>query len=181
MTTGIYKLKFADGSTYIGKSVDCERRFSEHQKKLSLGTHSQAMQRAYKQSGMPSCWILQEAHQDHIDLLETIWIYYHQPNLNTASTVKMSVQDAELLDKAGELLKLSTRQHIESIYQLTSQVASLKDQLALKGSTLEYLQLKQTNEELLEFNQELIEQKNSWRSKYQQEKSKTWWQRIFNQ
>ena len=62
MTSGIYKLTFSDGTTYIGKSVDIERRWKEHADKFAKRTAAKAMQYAYDTCGMPSTSVISVLH-----------------------------------------------------------------------------------------------------------------------
>lgn len=75
MTSGIYKLKFRDGSFYIGKSNNLSRRAEQHWRSLEKGTHAKALQAAYDRAGEPEFYVLMECHEDHIDILEGLFIF----------------------------------------------------------------------------------------------------------
>jgi len=68
MLTGIYLLKFSDGSSYIGQSIDIHRRYRGHCNKLSKGTHvNSKMSAAYVKFGIPTLEILLECEEQELD------------------------------------------------------------------------------------------------------------------
>lgn len=46
---GVYALVDESGKMYIGSSIDCKRRFHEHEKNLENGIETKSMQDAYNQ------------------------------------------------------------------------------------------------------------------------------------
>lgn len=135
MTSGIYKLTFSNGSFYIGKSVDVERRWKEHFDKFAKGTAAKNMQYAFDMYGYPNRELLIEVHPDHIDLLEgwAIKLFSHGDMLNSASVSAPDPDDVELMSSLeinGEnFLRLSTVQHAKILKELNKQYNALKTQL----------------------------------------------------
>lgn len=87
-TCGIYKLIFCNYGQYIGKSINIEKRYTEHLLKLQKGVHTKSMQKAYDISGIPILKILQVCHKDWLTILETIHgshSKYRLKNLNTTN------------------------------------------------------------------------------------------------
>lgn len=115
MTTGVYRLTFSDGSEYIGKSVNIEARYDEHLKSLKKYTAARKMQAVYIRCGEPKCTIIVECHADHIDFLESFFIRYDKPVLNTMIGCSITNDEFRLLQRHSDLLQLSTIQHIELI------------------------------------------------------------------
>lgn len=116
MTTGIYKLIFAPGVEYIGKSINIEDRWDEHQTNLLRNKAAVKMQAAYKVYGMPDTRILAECHKDHIDFLEEYYIAAERPLLNTVrATGSMGPEDFDLVKRNEKLLFNSTIEHLELI------------------------------------------------------------------
>lgn len=85
MTTGIYKLKFSDGSLYIGKSKDIDQRMRQHAAKFVKGIHSEQMQCAFDRMGTPKASVVFECHENHLEIMEAFFInlYKGQKLLNT--------------------------------------------------------------------------------------------------
>ena len=71
MVSGIYLLRFGDGSIYIGQSKDIFRRFSTHCNKLAKGTHVNAkLSFVYSKYGKPVLEILLECSPYDLDIYE---------------------------------------------------------------------------------------------------------------
>lgn len=70
MTIGIYKLLFKDGSFYIGKSIDIERRFAAHLYTLKNNTSSRKLQKAYTVQGRPLLEVILECTEEELDEAE---------------------------------------------------------------------------------------------------------------
>jgi chromosome segregation ATPase len=85
MASGIYQLTFNNSQTYVGKSVDLERRWQQHTDKLSKGTAAREMLQAYYASDhyYPRAEVLLESHADLLDEYENYFINLLQPSLNT--------------------------------------------------------------------------------------------------
>lgn len=75
----IYKLKFTDGSIYIGKTMyGIDRRYKEHCTELIYGTHNVKMVTKYKELGtLPSIELLEECSLKDVNSRETYWIKYY--------------------------------------------------------------------------------------------------------
>jgi hypothetical protein len=127
MTSGVYKLTFRNGATYIGKSNNMERRWVEHGTKMEKGTAAKNMQQAFRQCGHASTSVLLECHADHIDIMEAYFIWKLSPSLNSAGACFLTIQDANTLEANMHVLKFSTAGHIriiaaEQAEQLNKQV-----------------------------------------------------------
>lgn len=123
MPSGIYLLKFNDSNLYIGKSNNIERRWNEHTTKFQKGSAAKAMQNAYDCYGPPKFIILLECHEDHIDLMESIYIKnnWHRGLLNTTQPSEVSLEDEEVLRDNENLLEHSTSTHIKIILNLINE------------------------------------------------------------
>jgi hypothetical protein len=128
MKSGIYLLTFKDGSQYVGKSIDIERRWKEHAESMRKGKSAKNVQLAYNANGFPDARVLLVCHTDHIDLMETYYTYKLQPNLNSAATLSVNLDDLEYLAQFAELLTHSTADHIRcmSEYQDKVDIANKK-------------------------------------------------------
>lgn len=76
MTIGIYKLEFADGTFYIGKSVSIESRYKDHCSMLKRGVSGcPKLQKKYNEVGtLPTVNIIEEASIDTLSDREVYWI-----------------------------------------------------------------------------------------------------------
>lgn len=76
MTIGIYKLTFADGSFYIGKSINIEKRYYMHKYDLLSGTSSKKLLEAFQRNDYspPSLEILELCSIDNLESLEIQYI-----------------------------------------------------------------------------------------------------------
>lgn len=168
MTSGIYQLTFSDGSFYIGKSNDIERRWKEHFTKFGKGTAAAAMQAAYDSYGEPECDILIEAHEDHIDILEGLFIYANWDSIKILNGNKPKPPDQNVIDvwktANKDFWKLSTPEHFLSwnnqVYKLNNEVSKLKDKVhqIKNGSLVEELESKLYNEKVnVEFYRKQVE------------------------
>lgn len=141
MTCGIYSLTFAEGIQYVGKSVDIEKRWTEHFKSMRLNKAAAKMQAAYKKFGLPKGEVLFEIHPDHLDIVECYIINRYRPVLNTTVSASISECDFNELMENPEYLRWSTLGHIREIIQsavqieeLEQEVESLKDNYNLPES-----------------------------------------------
>jgi group I intron endonuclease len=78
MISGIYLLRFKDGSVYVGQSRDIYRRYTTHCNKLEKGTHSNSkVSSAYSKYGKPVLEVLLECATSTLDIneKEAIQIY----------------------------------------------------------------------------------------------------------
>lgn len=95
MTTGIYQLRFDDGSIYVGQAENIEKRFKEHIAQLSKGNHTVKMQAAFASSGeYPTCKFLIECHRDYLDIFECFFIYQADRRLLLNSVFPNNVCEA---------------------------------------------------------------------------------------
>ena len=174
MTSGIYQLKFGP-ETYIGKSVDIERRWEEHAKNLDTGKASQRMQAAYRRWGAGEPSILIECHPDHIDLLETIMIWHLKPTINSAGTVKVNSEDVVTLCENEDLLKYSTGTHLRTIRALESTQAKLARELReLKDSNVMVARLADYKDTVDLLSERLVEMQEKLRRA-----EMPWWKKLF--
>lgn len=118
MTTGIYLLDFGK-DTYVGKSTNIESRVQQHIGALQTDTAARPLQNAYLNKGIPKFKILETCHSDHLDILETFYVYKLMPSLNTAKTAPLSTEDYEFLldDTYRNVLKYSTTEILEELKQ----------------------------------------------------------------
>lgn len=71
MTTGIYKLNFANTSKcYIGQSINIEVRYKQHIHLLKLGKSSKKLQKAFLDYGTPELFILLECSKEELNSSE---------------------------------------------------------------------------------------------------------------
>lgn len=85
MDSGIYRLTFANGDTYVGKSLHLRTRWRQHYDKISKGSAAKNMMEAYYMSGkrLPDAEVLLECHPDVLDVYENYFINALEPVLNT--------------------------------------------------------------------------------------------------
>jgi hypothetical protein len=205
MTSGIYRLTFANGDTYIGKSINIDTRWNQHRDKLIKGKAAKAMPQAYELYGHPEGEVLFECHSDHIDLVEACLISRLRPTLN-------ATRPEDPFSRVGEYsfttvlsyLTQSTLEHVDRIDKLLygkGEALNLIDTLEKENTnlqrTIERLQ-KQRNAEEMErdiFNRlktkdsEIKELRTSINALETREKvllhrldeaNKSWWQKLFN-
>lgn len=188
MKTGIYCLTFKDGSKYIGKSIDLERRWQEHAESMRLGKAARPIQVAYEKHGYPSAAVVMECHSDHIDLMETYYIGKVQPSLNTMGGIYVEGSDLEILEKHSSLLEYSTAQHIAEIVTaknrlkeaaevFTNEVSTWKKKATevekfLDEKSPAWKKLKELEDENYEMYALCAEQEARLKA--------PWWKRIFN-
>lgn len=101
MITGIYELTFADGSFYIGQSVNVDARLKQHVDDMLDGKHTAKIQNAYNTNGLPKVSLLIECHKDHLDYLEGYYILSLKPNLNTTIPKNIPIEHIESLLGTG--------------------------------------------------------------------------------
>lgn len=83
MNSGIYKLTFKNGATYIGKSNDITRRWKEHAEKMAARKAAAPIQKCFEAYGFPEGDILLNCHTDYLDIAEAYFINVLSPSLNT--------------------------------------------------------------------------------------------------
>jgi group I intron endonuclease len=137
MSSGIYKLTFADGSIYIGKSANIDKRWSQHSKAMVKGTHTKRIQEAFEKYGDPKFELIFECHPDHIDILEGYFInmYWSDDILNTTRPAELSSSDLAVIEKyTGNIWLVSTFDHLRAIYERDLQIEALETKiLAVKN------------------------------------------------
>lgn len=86
MDSGIYRLTYRTGETYVGKSIHLTTRWKQHFDKLLKGKAAKNMQDAYHASGdcFPRTEVLLYCHPDMLDYYEGYFINELKPPLNTA-------------------------------------------------------------------------------------------------
>jgi hypothetical protein len=86
MDSGIYRLTYKTGQTYVGKSIHLNIRWRQHFDKLSKGKAAVNMQDAYYASDhqFPQTEVLLYCHPDMLDYYEGYFINYLKPELNTS-------------------------------------------------------------------------------------------------
>lgn len=108
MSSGIYRLDFRSGATYVGKSINVYERFKDHMRSFEKGKAASRMQAEYDKWGPPEMEVIIEAHPDHIDILERYFIGALKPELNTQLPNELEVMDVESISSYFSLLKHST-------------------------------------------------------------------------
>lgn len=140
MTSGIYKLTFPSGNTYIGKSINIENRWKQHFDKMNKRTAAALMQAEFNIYGYPECAIVFECHDDHIDLVEACFINRVRPKLNgTYPDDPFKGITEGGFDSLMGFLSVSTLDHISTICGLKEDAhsqASLIEKVQLSNNTL---------------------------------------------
>ena len=126
MTSGIYRLTFEDGSTYIGKSINIEKRWEEHTKSMLQNKAAAKMQAAYKRCGLPRGEIMLTMHPDHIDIIEAYLIAHLQPDLNTSVASCMDKADFDNLISDPMFLAESTAHHVSRLIVQRKNIEALE-------------------------------------------------------
>lgn len=104
MASGIYRLIFLSGDSYVGKSVDVLRRWGQHFDKLDKGTAAAPVQDAFRRSGnqYPITEVLLDVHPDLLDEYEGYYIHLLNPSCNTSMPPKRTPREYELLEYYGD-------------------------------------------------------------------------------
>lgn len=169
MTSGIYKLTFPDGSIYIGKSVDIQKRWSQHNKALTKGTHTKRMQEVYNKFGPPKYEVIFECHPDHIDILETYFInkYWSGTILNSTRPADINDNGLKILSECAHYVwDLSTFEHIQRWSDTLDKVEELQDTIEASKDAILLITLE---DKLASANKEINGLKN-----------RGFWSRVFN-
>ena len=145
MDSGIYRLTYRNGDTYIGKSKHLTTRWKQHFDKLEKGTAAKNMMDAYIASGrqFPQTEVLVYCHTDLLDYYEGFFINYYKPPLNTQIPELLSPAEQQaLIDfmnrdlqhnsvvtmmKTLELYADEARELKQAKAELVDQVAELED------------------------------------------------------
>lgn len=132
MSSGIYKLTFKDGSIYIGKSVNIDKRWSQHTKAMVKGTHTKRIQEAFEKFGDPKFELIFECHPDHIDILEGYFInkYWSNTILNTTRPSDLSESDLFVIEHYSDnVWNASTFDHLRGVHERDLTIESLETKL----------------------------------------------------
>ena len=99
MDSGIYRLTYRTGETYVGKSIHLQTRWKQHFDKLSKGKAAKNMQDAYYASNhhYPKTEVLLYCHPDMLDYYEGYFINYLKPGLNTSIPSELPERSKEVL------------------------------------------------------------------------------------
>ena len=129
MSSGIYKLTFKDGSIYIGKSSNIDKRWSQHSKAMSKGTHTKKIQEAFAKFGDPKFEVIFECHPDHIDIMEGYFIniFWNNKILNTTQPPQLTAAEIHILETVNEdVWDMSTFEHLDAWFKYDKQVKALE-------------------------------------------------------
>lgn len=202
MDSGIYRLTYRNGATYVGKSIHLTTRWKQHFDKLSKGKAAKEMQAAYHASGnqFPRTEVLVYCHPDMLDYYEGFFINDLKPPLNTAIPGELPEQSKVILVcHANEgMAKYSTIELIQALHSSVDEVVELKTQQADVREQLE--QLEEDYEELSgawddrarrdnwarrDF-QAVVESRDTWENSCKvleawrrRVEGATWWQRLW--
>lgn len=105
MDSGIYRLTYRTGETYVGKSIHLTTRWKQHFDKLKKGTAAKNMQDAFRASGnhFPKTEVLLYCHPDMLDYYEGFFINDLKPVLNTAIPQELPELSKEVLVEHANL------------------------------------------------------------------------------
>lgn len=194
MTSGIYQLTFANGDTYIGKSVDVERRWDQHWKDLENGKHAKPMMQAFYASSMKvDAKLLLEVHPDLLDEYEGLYINEWRPTLNTQIPARRSDEDYEILKRYAnddnahisvpQLMRVTydmKRSSDENVGELRALKDTWDDRVALEAAAIE------GHEEALEKLEALEAELEEWKQRAVESlqfrvklESLGWWGRLW--
>ena len=198
MDSGIYRLTYNTGETYVGKSIHLKTRWKQHFDKLSKGKAAVNMQDAYYNSDheYPKTEVLLYCHPDMLDYYEGYFINHLKPPLNTsipdplpADAIAIIVQHAnkgfavysvvnmiELLEQySSEVLALN---ELEADYHELSE--SWADRATRDNWAKEdYVKVMEGREELEAYALTLeveVESLQAWRFRVERA---SWWQRLW--
>lgn len=182
--SGVYQITFPTGAVYIGKTNDYYRRIDEHINKLLKGTAAKALLeeiRKTKGESELNISLIVECHEDHIDLMEDIYIRrakqeYGSMCLNTTQRKDLGQWTTTILEDNLEYLKQSTAEHLHLIHNKDKEITSLKKHINFIESEEEMcieiaeLQMDKADlqEQLREIKKQLILEKN-----------KSWWTKLW--
>ncbi len=149
MDSGIYKLTFASGNFYIGKSENIPKRWKTHETNFLKGTHTKKMQAEYDAYGPPTYAVFLTVHADHIDIYEGILIESSWgPNcLNATRPKQVPIEQSnkyiEYYDNITmqdqPIMLFSTLAHVEGLNYLNSKCNKLEEENDTLEAELELL------------------------------------------
>ena len=131
MISGIYKLTFASGRYYIGKSIDIPTRWRQHYEKLCKGTGAVKLQIEFNRYHDYNQEVLMYCHPDHIDIMETYYINCGDRGLmlNTTFPPPLSRAEYEHILSNPRLLEHSTAAHVKVLSEYAAEVRSLREEI----------------------------------------------------
>lgn len=190
MTSGIYKLTFPSGRTYIGKSIDIDNRWRQHFDKFKKGTAAKEMQSEYNTYGKPVPEVIYECHPHHIDIMEAFFISRLNPELNTSRPEDpfgdLVNEDVDNVTKWLSNSTIKITQYLNEVQDREETLTEEKEMLEVLVDDLKKkLDTKVEEEDILE----RVKSKNSIISQLEdfnhklflelQEAKKPWWKKLF--
>lgn len=186
MNSGIYKLTFKSGNYYIGKSNNIDRRWKEHLDKFTRGKAAARMQAEYNKYGAPNGEVLLFCHEDHIDIMEALYIHgsWGPRILNGTHPTTISQEDHDIFLKHPELLNYSTASHCLTLYNNAIELRDLKAAAERKdrehkqniASIVNGTALQESEDLVTELESEVLNLKKELRKL----NSRSWFERLFN-
>lgn len=186
MAAGIYKLTFSSGKFYIGKSNDLDRRWNEHCTKFQKGTAAKNMQAEFNRCGYPEREIINYCHEDHIDILEALYIEggWGPSILNTSRPTTISTRELEFLNLNIKCLEYGTAVHCKVMWDQSRELEQMRSaaENRQKQHSLEIARLKKGTviPELEEKVSSLAYSLELSKQEVKKLKSRNWIQRLFN-
>lgn len=149
IVSGIYRITFPSGKTYIGKSIDYYTRIKQHYDKFKKGTAAKPMQEQYNKYKSFKAEVIFECHPDHIDLMESLYIAREIPDLNTTrpSDPFPGVYGDDL-EAITDKFDISTYEHVKIINNISSSNQKLQKNIQEYKSYVVELEKERTEEEL---------------------------------
>lgn len=149
IVSGIYKITFPSGKTYIGKSIDFYTRIKQHHDKFKKGTAAKPMQEQFNAYRNFQAECVFECHADHIDIMEAVFISRLNPDLNTSRPVDPfpGVTGKEFDDICAWFSE-STYQHVTKLIKNKYTIHRLQEECAEYIDELDQLEKKRTKEEI---------------------------------
>jgi hypothetical protein len=188
MASGIYRLTFASGKFYIGKSLDLETRWKQHFNKFATGKAARPMQIEYDLHGLPQTEAIFYCHQDHIDIMEE-WLIdqFKCPQMLNTTYPKLERTDdiVELINNNRDLLNLCTWDHLKIIARSEDLVNQAEVEKAQAQQMLE--EYKSTGYIIDQDYLDVVDLANEFRERSQTRKQElqrlsklNWYDRLFN-
>lgn len=191
MNSGIYVLRFPNGSYYIGKSDNIPKRWRQHWKDFQNGTHARKMQECYDRYGEPTAEVFLRCHRDHVDLYESIIIRMNLgPDcLNGAIPWEATPSEVPTLMNNPQYIEQSTADHFECMNRQKREIEGLEEEVIELELVLEDLEregirtpemIQNEMDSLERGNEYLIEQLSQTKEKLETLKNLSLFDRIFN-
>ena len=148
-TSGIYKLSFASGMTYVGQSVDVHERYKQHLESMRKGTAAYLVQKEYNVCGVPEFSVLQVCHPDHLDELEA-WYISMQPQFSMLNTkvprvdpdVSIFVHNPDLANRSSASITVDFTKALSALTLAKMEIEAHKSGAAMAALTKELEALK---------------------------------------